>query len=254
MSLASCVYRGTVRHARREPRANEFEYRLYMLYMDLDELPWLFEKPWLWSFERKNVFSFRRRDYLGDPQQPLADCVRDVVEQRLGRRPRGPVRMLTQVRSFGYVFNPVTFYYCFGVDDELEAVVAEITNTPWGERHRYVLRAEGGMARAKFAKEFHVSPFMGMDHEYEWTFSAPGDELRVGMANRNDGERVFDVGLRLERREWNAAALRAVAVRHPLMSVKILGAIYWQALRLRWKRTPFYPHPRLATEDATCDS
>jgi hypothetical protein len=129
-SLATAIYEGTIAHARRVPRAHAFSYRLYMLYLDLDEVP------------RLGVRGFRREDILGDPSRDLAAEVKDRVERELGFRPEGPVRLLTHVRSLGYVFNPVSFYYCFDrAGERLEAVVAEITNTPWGERHAYALRA-----------------------------------------------------------------------------------------------------------------
>jgi hypothetical protein len=118
-----------------------------MLYLDLDELPRLFEGRWLWSVNRRNIAEFRRSDYLGDPTRPLKDCVLDEVEKATAERPRGAVRLLTHLRYFGHCFNPVSFYYCFDVEgagERLHSIVAEITNTPWKERHRYVLALRDG--------------------------------------------------------------------------------------------------------------
>jgi hypothetical protein len=231
-ALASAIYEGTVSHARRVPRPHGFAYRLYMLYLDLGELP------------RLGVRSFRREDYLGDPSRDLAEEVRDRVERSLGFRPPGPVRLLTHVRSLGYVFNPVSFYYCFDADGTtLRAVVAEITNTPWGERHAYVLPANPGGAISSFDKAFHVSPFFPMEQSYDWELAAPGDSLRVEMTNREKGEEVFRARLALRRRNWSLAALRRAALLQPLMAWKVHAAIYWQALRLWLKRTPFHVHP-----------
>ena len=252
MTKASAIYHGTVKHVRRAPVHHEFEYGLYMLYLDLAELDELFRGSWLWSLERRNVYSFRRADYLGDPQQPLEEAVRDVVEAHAGTRPAGPVRMLTQLRSFGFVFNPVTFYYCFDADEELSAIVAEITNTPWGERHRYVLNVrEGVPMRFGFKKEFHISPFTEMGVDYDWRFAKPGDDLTVHMQSFRDRDCFFDVHMQMERREWSPASLRKTVLRRPAMATKVLAGIYWQAFRLWWKRAPFHQHPRLLQGDTT---
>jgi DUF1365 family protein len=166
------------------------------------------------------------------------------VESALGFRPEGPVRLLTNLRSLGYVFNPVSFYFCFDAGGEqLRAVVAEITNTPWKERHAYVLRADGGGAFATFEKSFHVSPFFPMEQTYEWRLDAPGGRLRVEMVNREEGVEVFRAGLAMRRQEWTPGALRRAAWLQPLMAWKVHAAIYWQALRLWVKGTPFHVHP-----------
>jgi DUF1365 family protein len=237
---ASAIYSGTVSHARLGPRAHAFSYRMYMLYLDLDELPGL------------GLRSFRRSDYLGDPARDLATEVRDRVEAALGFRPAGPVRLLTHVRSLGYVFNPVSFYYCFDEGGErLRAVVAEITNTPWGERHAYVLQAGPDGAVSTFDKAFHVSPFYPMEQTYAWRLGAPGERLEVEMVNLEKGAEVFRAGLALRRRAFSAAALRQAAVLQPLMAWKVHAAIYWQALRLWVKGVPFHVHPAKRAATAT---
>jgi DUF1365 family protein len=229
---ASAIYSGVVSHARRGARAHAFSYRMYMLYLDLDELPGL------------SLRSFRRSDYLGDPSRDLADEVRDRVEGALGFRPAGPVRLLTHVRSLGYVFNPVSFYYCFDAGGErLRAVVAEITNTPWGERHAYVLPAGPDGAVSTFDKAFHVSPFYPMEQTYDWRLGAPGERLEVEMVNLEKGLEVFRAGLAMRRRAFSAAGLRRAALLQPFMAWKVHAAIYWQALRLWVKGIPFHVHP-----------
>lgn len=219
-----------------------------MMYLDLQELPHLFARYRLWSHRPPALMSFRRRDHLGDPNADLDTAVRDLVEQRTGRRPNGPIRLLTQLACLGYRFNPLSLYYCFNEDETLAAVVAEVNNTPWGEQHCYVLDARestghGPWLRFERDKEFHVSPFMPMDMDYDWRFSMPLQRLAVHMINYRHGDRVFDATLALQRREIGHASLAGLLLRFPLMSARIVMAIYTQALFLWLKRLPFYPHP-----------
>lgn len=245
---ASALYEGWVRHRRLEPVEHEFRVKLFMAYLDLGELPEVLDASRLWSARRPALAWFRRADYLGDPRRPLRTAVLDAVEERTGTRPDGPVRVLTQVRTLGYLFNPVSFYYCFDpAGERVEAVLAEVSNTPWRERHVYaVARGEqaGQVLHARIGKDFHVSPFLGMDAEYEWRLSAPGRDLQVHIESRRDGRPQFDATLALERREATPAALRRALVRHPLMPLRVVGGIYAQALRLKLKGAPYHAHPR----------
>ena len=250
MIRESALYEGTLTHARREPRAHAFAYGVYLLYLDLDELPELLAGPGALSAGRLGLLSFHRPDYLGG-EGDLAAAARARAAAALGVAPRGPVRLLTHVRSLGYVFNPVSFYYCFAQDGRtLEAIVAEITNTPWGERHAYVVRGTAEGARAELAKGFHVSPFFGMDQTYRWLFEVPGERLAVEMLNEEGGREVFRARLALRRRPWSGAALWRAALRRPLMAWKVHAAIYWQALRLWAKRVPFHAHPAKSAPSA----
>jgi len=250
--MNSCVYQGTIRHRRFTPKRREFRYRTFMLYLDLGELSHVFDGRWLWSTRRFAPAWFRRADYLGDPSVPLADAVRDVVAERTGQRPAGPIRLLTHLRYWGYVQNPVSFYYCFDpAGTRLESLVAEITNTPWGERHAYVVRANprSDSHAARFDKAFHVSPFMPMDHSYEWRFATPGERLPLHMTNRRNGERVFDATLLLRRAPMTGPVLAGCLVRHPWMTASVVTGIYWQALRLWLRGVPFHPHPASRRSD-----
>ena len=249
MSGASCLYTGVVTHRRRQPVSHAFRYPLFMAYLDLDELPGVFDGRLLWSARRPAPAWFRRADHFGDPALPLDEAVRRRVHEATGIRPEGPIRLLTHLRYFGYVFNPISVYYCFAPDGErIEALVAEVTNTPWGERHVYVVEpepsaAEGDTLQADFSKALHVSPFMSMDLEYRLSATAPGDDLDVRMVAVRDGAAIFDAGLSLRRRPMTARGLAGVLVRYPFMTIRVVAAIYWEALRLRLKGVPFVPHP-----------
>ena len=247
--MDSCIYEGRVRHTRSKPATHQFNYRLFMMYLDLDELPAIFENRWFWSASRPALARFRRSDHLGPSDRPLVDVIRDLVERQTGNRPRGPIRLLTDLSYFGYCFNPVSFYYCFANDGEtLEYIVAEVNNTPWGERDTYVLNCQhNGLTESSWrfdpAKKMHVSPFMPMDIEYDWMMSSPADRLSVYMANSENGVRVFDAALILNRKNISSWSLAGVLLRFPLMTAKIIFAIHWEALRLWLKRCPVYTHP-----------
>jgi DUF1365 family protein len=249
-TLASAVYEGVVSHRRHGPSPHEFRYRVAQLYLDLDELDQVFAHRWFWSVGRRNLAQFRRSDYLGSAATPLRDAVLDRVSDATGIRPRGPIRLLTHLRYAGHSFNPVSLYYCYAADGTaLEAIVAEITNTPWHERHTYVLAVHSAQPRGAalqwaFAKAFHVSPFIPMDRAYDWRFTVPGKSLEVHMGVLRAGQREFDASLALRRRPLTGASLSRVLLRFPLMTTQVVTAIYWNALRLWLKGTPIYGHPK----------
>jgi DUF1365 family protein len=246
--MKSCLYAGWVRHRRHAPQPHAFRYRLFMVCLDLDELDTVFQGRWLWSTRWPNIAWLRRGDHLGAPDRPLKQAVLDLVQSRLGFRPQGTVFLVTHLRYFGHNFNPVSFYYCHDKEGKnIEAIVAEINNTPWGEQYCYVLDARTQPKKRVHAfrmeKVFHVSPFMPMAQTYDWRFAKPEHYLLVHMVNEEGGEAVFDATLHLERQALTAWNLARALVQYPLMTVKVVASIYWEALRLWIKRTPFHTHP-----------
>jgi uncharacterized protein len=232
---ASVLYAGTIRHRRFAVREHAFRHDITLAYLDLDELPDL--------LGGRVARRAPRADHLGDPAVPLADSVRALVAERTGQpAPDGPVRLLTALRSLRVRFNPVSFFYLFDAEERLGAVVAEVTNTPWGESHSYVLRHDGGKVVAGTSdKVLHVSPFMGMDQGYTWRATVPGPTLSVHIESAEAGERAFDATLGLRRIPLTRRSLlRATA---PL---GVLARIYGQALALKVKGVPVHAHPEVA--------
>ncbi len=246
---SSAVYEGTIRHRRFAVRGHEFRHRVAFAYLDLDEVG--VSGP----SRLPGCSRFRRRDHLGDPAIPLTDAVRGVVKTRTGvTLVPGPVRVLTLLSRFGHCFNPVSFYYCFSADDTLDAVVAEVTSTPWAERHAYVLTRSGpgsnsgsgsgsggAVLRGEFDKRLHVSPFMAMDQRYTWHMSVPGPTLSVHIASHEHGRPVFDATLALKRTPLSRVSLARVTP-----PGRVLALIYGHALALRLKGVPVHPRPEVA--------
>lgn len=253
---SSALYTGTVRHRRfGNGRAGDpdhaFTYRVYYPLIDLDELPALLDGTAGWSARSTGpaIARFRRRDLLGDAALPLGTAVRDEVESATGRRPLGAVRMLAHPAYLGVSFNPIALYYCFDLRDRFTAVVAEVTNTPWGERTRYTLEppTPGGTIRGSTPKQLHVSPFLPMGLTHHWTVTPPGDRLVAHIEDRPSGDPSapprFDATLSLRRGALTPRALQRALVTYPPMTATVVGGIYLQALRLWRKGATFHSHP-----------
>jgi DUF1365 family protein len=271
MAMHSAIYRGTLRHRRFHPKRHEFSYQSTLFYIDLDELPQLFDGVRGWSLESRNLARFCRADYLGDPAVPLKQAVQQEVGRQLGDCPNGPVRMLTNLRIWGFCFNPVTFYYLFDAQAQHPRVIlAQVNNTPWNQRHCYALVCDPvtGKVNTAFDKQFHVSPFNPLGMRYRWVSTSPGDQLVVHMENHaapltatrdrpENPEAVsesithMDATLTLAREPWTSGSLQKVLWAQPWLAIKVPVAIYWQALKLLIKGAPVYSHSAAPTASSS---
>lgn len=244
--MNSALYQGWVSHRRHLPRGHAFRYRMGLLYLDLSEQSEVLALSPLAGHSRWAPFAFRESDYLPHltvAGMRLEQAVRQCVEQVMGHAPQGRICLLTQPRSWGLAFNPASFFYCFESDGRLAAILCEVSNTPWRERHHYVLPTHAeGESRQRVAKAFHVSPFLPRDVEYRMRFTPPGEHLRIHMEDWQGEDRLFEAGLGLTRAELNRTSLHRHLASFPWMTAKTLLAIYWQALRLLIKRMPLFDH------------
>lgn len=243
--VRSCLYEGQVVHDRRTPVRNVFRYGVYMWLVDLDELEALDNRLWAFGADRRALTTIRSRDHLGDPRR----SIRENVDAYLGMHDidleGGAVQLLTNARVLGYVFNPLSVFYCHGRDGELRCVIAEVHNTH-GERHCYLLHP-GERGRAETDKEFYVSPFLTVDGRYRMSFAPVGERLAIQMSLEQEGERVFAASLTGTRLPLTNGSLGRMLARYPLMTAKVTTLIHLQGLRLHRRgvthvRRP--PHPR----------
>jgi len=259
----SCIYRGQVWHRRFVPKEHAFKYQAFMVYLDLDEIGPLFKQTPFWGKKWFHLARFKRSDFFGDENKKITDCVREEVQQQLGFKPQGAIRLLTNLRYFGYITNPISCYYCFDkvdqcVDDASEhhdkeqpvALLLEVTNTPWDEKIAYVLdlrqHSHSITEPIRFSKQMHVSPFMPMTIDYCWRGQFGQKDLKFVLENwqaNSDDDLLFKAGVNFKKQVLDAKTSTLILISFPLMTVKVITGIYWQALRLWLKKVRLYAHP-----------
>jgi DUF1365 family protein len=242
------LYTGNVRHRRFSPRRHAFSYPVFMAFLDLEQIPSLCAKSRLLGYNRFAWASYDDRDHVGDPALPLRARLMASAEAAGHRFPEGKVFLLANLRFWGYCFNPVSYVYAYAPDGSLALLGAEVMNTPWKERILYWMDPAEGLNSKGFlsfdvAKAMHVSPFFPMDLRYRWSFSTPGEALRVRMALHHGQELVFDADLELEARAWTSREIRRTLLTFPFHTLKVITAIHWEAFKLWLKRVPIHTHP-----------
>lgn len=262
--FASALYTGTLRHRRFSPKQHAFEYTVFMMYLDTREIEQVFSLSPFWSLSRFAPAQFKRSDFHINKRLPLPpkdneiqgldDAVRATVLDQTGIQLTGPIRMLVNLRYWGFNMNPISTYYCFDESGEnVIAILAEVNNTPWNERHAYVLTSEqfSQKQQVQFTKQFHVSPFNPINMNYHWYSTTPSKTLALHLENWQTHEKIMDATLTLAREEISSASLNKILIRFPWMTVKVVSAIYWQALKLWWKGVPLFNHPSKANGTLT---
>lgn len=270
----SAIYEGTVRHRRNEPKVHQFDFRFFMLLLDLEELDSVFRWQPFWSAKRWSLCRFRASDHL--KQYASISCLRKRAQAALAdhgvEKSIGPIRLLTQLSYLGYTMNPVSFFYCYDLaGNKIEAVIAEVNNTPWGEQHLYVipgqqLTEQSTVRSVEIEKAFHVSPFLDLAMNYRMAFSVPSETLAVKIENHSiisDSEdarsdvcprKYLDVTMKMRRKKLSGWNLNGLLIRYPAISFQVVAGIYWQALKLYLKKIPFVPHPdKLKTSTVDMD-
>lgn len=259
---SSAIYEGQVRHQRFLPVQHDFQYRLFMMFLNLDELDEIFQSFWLWSTQKANVAYLKRSDHLGPENLSLKAAATQFILDKTGYQLQGDICLLTHLRYWGYCFNPVSFYYCYDkTNQQVEWILAEINNTPWGERHCYLLKTqacsfegnsanyisdtqEKGTYHFAFNKDFHISPLMPMDAQHDWWIKSPARDLMIHMNNYSGEKKMFTAHMSLARQAITHKNMAKTLLNYPFMTGKVIASIYWQALRTKLKGAIFYPHPK----------
>lgn len=237
-ALNSCIYQGKVFHKRFSPKQHSFSYNLFFLAIDLDELPILSGLSKYFKVNRFAPLSFRCSDYLNHQQQISKADIWLKVQELGGDDLQGRVLFIGQMRCFGLYFSPINTYYCYDLDGKLAYLLAEVSNTPWNERHYYLIAIESEQI---CAKSFHVSPFMDLAMKYHWRINEPAEQLHLAIENYHQ-QKLFSASIAMKRQEFSNENLRNNLLSIPWMTAKTLLGIYWQALKLFCKGVPYIAH------------
>ncbi|CAL8971971.1 hypothetical protein RHODGE_RHODGE_02450 [Rhodoplanes serenus] len=249
----SAIYTGAVVHRRLAPRSHALRYRCFWLLLDLAEIDALAARLRLFSRDGFNLFTFRDADHGAGTDEPLRAQIDRMLAEAGVDITGGSVQILCMPRVLGYVFNPLSVYFCRRADGTLAAVVHEVTNT-FGERHSYVIPAEperSGAVRQTCDKLFYVSPFMDMDLRYEFRIAPPGRSVAVAIRADKAGKPVIVAALTGHRRELGDGTLLKTFLLHPLVTAKVIAAIHWEALKLWRKGIGLRPRPAPPTRPVT---
>jgi DUF1365 family protein len=250
--MTSCIYTGNVTHQRHWPKKHRLSYRVFSLFLNLDELDHLGRKFRLFGYNSPAIFSFHDKDHGDGEGTPLRQWVNDTLASSGSRNPGGPVYLFTYPRMFGYVFNPISVYFCYDRQGELDTLIYEVGNT-WGERHCYIapVSENGKPAEHSCDKNFFVSPFLPMDCRYHFQTDKPGRKFRLLISETSRGEHVLDAWFSGKQRKLDDRSLMRLAATLPFMTLKIIAGIHWEALKIWFKGVPVFRHVPAPKEKTT---
>lgn len=242
--MKSSLYVGSIAHHRRIPIEHRFQYPFFMWFLNLDELNELPSLGRWFSVNRWALSRFYRPDYYGDPTLSLADSIKKRMEELTGTEVVGHVCGLLNMRTLGLYFSPVNFYYGYDDKGKFTHFLAEVSNTPWNERHQYGYAIENSGLTPDHPKQFHVSPFNSVNQHYRWKLKPPGETISVQLAVDDERGHIFEAKLNLQRKPLSIRSVRKELLRKPAMTLFIIAGIYWQALKLYRKGVPYVPYEK----------
>lgn len=252
--MSSALYQGVVIHGRVEPKKHHFHYKLFLFWLDLENIEQTCRDIKGLAYNRRGLVQFKREDYLDQPSKPLHVRALERMNELSDKPLKGKVYFLGQLRTLGFYFSPVNFYYLQGEDGHFTHLLAEVSNTPWDQRHHYLVTLPEkdnphslNDVISPTEKAFHVSPFNPMDMEYRWQVSQPGEKLNLSIAcykKEETPKKHFVAGIQMRRLALTSRHLKQQLMAIPSTAMKTLFGIYWQALKLFIKRMPFYSAPK----------